>query len=240
MVSLTPVRRVLAVAATVAILVGGSATAAGATPGHYPVATWSMNEGAGARTMIDSSGNGLHGTIGDEVVTDVNVRGATGYRFTRLQPDTPPTHPRHLATVPDSSQLDPGSRDYAVTVRLRTTYQFGNIIQKGQATASGGNFKFQIPNGIVQCLFRGSNGTIIVQATRPINDGWWHVVRCERTGAGVSLTVDGRAEARRSGWTGPISNGWPLSIGGKTECDQRVVGCDYYAGDIDWVEIEAR
>jgi hypothetical protein len=23
-------------------------------------------------------------------------------------------------------------------------------------------------------------------------------------------------------------------------CDQRDIGCDYYAGDIDWVEIEAR
>ena len=45
--------------------------------------------------MIDSSGNGLHGVIGNEVVTDVGVRGATGYRFTRLQPDTPPAHPRH-------------------------------------------------------------------------------------------------------------------------------------------------
>ena len=33
---------------------------------------------------------------------------------------------------------------------------------------------------------------------------------------------------------------WPLSIGGKTDCDQRDVGCDYYAGDLDWVEIEAR
>ncbi|GAB3850606.1 LamG domain-containing protein [Dactylosporangium cerinum] len=243
MVSLTPGRRVLVVAATAAVLTGGStalATATGASTGYYPVATWSMNEDSGAHTMIDNSGNGQHGTIGSEVITDVGVRGATGYRFTRLQPDRPPTHPRHLVTVADSSALDPGSRDYAVTIRLRTTYQFGNIIQKGQATASGGNFKFQIPNGIVQCLFRGSNGTIIVQASRRINDGWWHVVRCERTGSGVALTIDGRTAARRGGWTGPISNGWPLSIGGKTDCDQRDVGCDYYAGDIDWVEIEAR
>jgi hypothetical protein len=234
------VSRVLAVAATTAVLVGGWAPAASASAGRHPVAIWSMNERSGAHTMIDSSGNGLHGSIGDEVVTDVGVRGATGYRFTRLQPDRPPAHPRHLVTVPDSSALDPGSRDYAVTMRLRTTYQFGNIIQKGQATASGGNFKFQIPDGIVQCLFRGTNGTIIVQASRRINDGWWHVVRCERTGSGVSLEIDGRTVARRAGWTGSIANGWPVSIGGKTDCDQRDVGCDYYAGDLDWVEIEAR
>ena len=237
MVSVT---RVLAVAAAAAVLVVGVPATAGASTGHYPVAIWSMNESPGARTMIDSSGNRLHGQIGNEVITDVGVRGATGYRFTRLEPDRPPTHPRHLVTVPDSSALDPGSRDYAVTLRLRTTNKFGNVIQKGQATTSGGNFKFQIPNGIVQCLFRGSRGTIIVQAPRPINDGWWHVVRCERTGSGVSLEIDGRTVARRSGWTGSISNSWPLSIGGKTECDQRDVGCDYYAGDLDWVEIEAR
>ena len=68
-------------------------------------------------------------------------------------------------TVPDSSALDPGTRDYAVTVRLRTTYQFGNILQKGQSAASGGNFKLQIPNGIVECLFRGSNGSHPVQSS---------------------------------------------------------------------------
>lgn len=239
MVASTPGRRVLTVAVAAAVLAGGSATAASAGTGYRPVAIWSMNEGPGARTMIDSSGNGLHGAIGNEVITDVGVNGATGYRFTRLQPDRPPTHPRHLVTVGDTSALDPGSRNYAVTIRLRTTYHFGNIIQKGQATASGGNFKLQIPSGIVQCLFRGANGTIIVQASRRINDGWWHVVRCERTGSGVSLAVDGRTVARRSGWTGPIANRWPLSIGGKTACDQRDVGCDYYAGDLDWVKIEA-
>ena len=232
--------RVLMVAATAAALVGGTGTAAGAAESGRTVASWSMNEGRGARTMYDDSGNGLHGSVGSEVITDVGGGGAIGYRFTRVEPDRPPARPRHLVVVPDSSALDPGSRDYAVTVRLRTTHQFGNIIQKGQAAASGGNFKLQIPDGIVQCLFRGSRGTIIVQARRRINDGWWHVVRCERTGTGVTLSVDGRTVARHSGWTGGISNGWPLSIGGKTDCDQRDVGCDYYAGDIDWVTVEAR
>jgi laminin G domain protein len=170
----------------------------------------------------------------------VAVGGATAYRFTRLNPDTPPTHPQHLVVVPDRADLDPGTRDYAVTVRIRTTYRFGNIIQKGQATVAGGNFKFQIPNGIVQCLFRGSNGTIMVSSDRALNDGWWHTVRCERTSVRVAMTVDGEIVARRNGWTGSISNSWPLSIGGKTDCDQTVVTCDYYAGDIDRVEIEAR
>ena len=142
-------------------------------------------------------------------------------------------------TVRDADVLDPGTRDFAVTVRLRTTGKFGNIIQKGQATVSGGNFKLQIPSGIVECLFRGSADQLIVASPRRLNDGRWHTVRCARTGAGSRSTVDGATVARTSGWTGRIANSWPVSIGGKTNCDQIDVGCDYYAGDLDWVELDA-
>jgi hypothetical protein len=229
-------RALLAVLATTAIVMP-------ATPAHAastPVATWSMNEAPPARVMADSSGNRLHGTIGREVRTGARVRGATAYRFQRLQPNTPPPHPEHLIRVPDHAKLDPGNRDYAVTIRIRTTHSFGNIIQKGQATVAGGYFKFQIPRGYVQCLFRGSVGTIEITANRAINDGRWHTVRCERTKAGVALIIDSKLSARRSGWTGTIANNWPLSIGGKIGCDQVKVTCDYYAGDIDSVRIDAR
>jgi hypothetical protein len=30
-----------------------------------------------------------------------------------------------------------------------------------------------------------------------------------------------------------------VTIGGKLDCDQIDVGCDYYAGDLDWIKIEA-
>ena len=233
------VRRTFVVVLTTVATLVATATTAGAAAGP-PIARYDMNEPAGARTMIDSSGHGLHGVIGGEVATGVSTAGSTGYRFGRLAPDTPPVHPRHLVIVTDSGLLDPGTRDYAVTVRLRTQYQFGNIIQKGQATVAGGNFKFQIPSGIVQCLFRGSPGTVIVQSSSRQNDGRWHTVRCERTTPGLILTVDGTVESRKSGRTGDINNSWPLSIGGKTNCDQVEVGCDYYAGDIDYVQIEAR
>lgn len=204
---------------------------------EYPVAIWAMDEPAGARTMHDSSGHGLNGRIGAEVGVDSRYGGALGYRFPRLAPDTPPTHPQHLVTVPSNGWLDPGDGDFAVTMRLRTTYQFGNIIQKGQATVPGGSWKLQIPNGYVQCWFRGSAGSVLVTAPRKINDGNWHIVRCARTDDGVSLAIDG-AVTEKYGATGRIANSWPLSIGGKTECDQRTVGCDYYAGDLDYVAIE--
>jgi len=230
-------RTLITLLTTGAVLLG-TTTAAGAALAHR-VAYWQMDERHGARTMQDSSGNRLDGVIGGEVDTDVYTSGATGYRFGKLEPDTPPTHPRHLVTVPASTELDPGDRDFAVTVRLRTTYQFGNIIQKGQATVRGGNFKLQIPNGILECIFRGSDGTMLVASPRRLNDGRWHTARCERTYSSLTLTVDGSPVARRSGWTGSIANSWPLSIGGKTDCDQVHVGCDYYAGDLDYVEIDA-
>ena len=231
-------RRSLTVALTVGtVLIATTATAD--ANWDRPVARWEMDERAGARTMMDSGGRGLHGRIGREVRTDTHVNGEIGYRFDRLEPDTPPPHPGHLVTVRDADVLDPGTRDYTVTVRLRTTHKFGNIIQKGQATVSGGNFKLQIPSGIVECLFRGSASSIMVASPRRLNDGRWHTVRCARTDDGLTLSVDGSTVARRSGWTGRIANSWPLSIGGKTDCDQIDVGCDYYAGDLDYVEISA-
>jgi hypothetical protein len=182
--------------------------AAGAAP-PTSVASWAMNEKPGARVMVDGSGHGLNGSIGGEVRTGTTVDGSTGYRFDRLEPDTPPPHPGHLVTVADNSALDPGNRDYQVTLRLRTTHHFGNIIQKGQATVAGGNFKLQIPNGKVQCLFRGSRGTLMVTAKRSINDGGWHTVACERAPDAVILRIDGAVESRANGWTGTIANTWP-------------------------------
>jgi hypothetical protein len=223
--------------ASALVVVAAPASGAGAS---MAVARWTMDEGRGARVMVDSSGHGLHGSIGNEVRTGTTVNGSTGYRFDRLQPDTPPPHPGHIVTVADNSALDPGNRDYLVTVRLRTTHHFGNVIQKGQATAAGGNFKLQIPSGRIECLFRGSRTTLMVAARRRINDGGWHTVQCERSADGLTLRIDGTVESRTPGWTGPIANSWPLSIGGKTRCDQVDVGCDYYAGDIDRVSIEVR
>jgi hypothetical protein len=229
-------RRVGAALLIAALLVVNSAGPAAASSEHL-VAAWEMNEAPGSHTMRDSSGHGLNGTIGAEVQTGISQSGATGYRFSRLDPDTPPPHPLHLATVPGTDALNPGTSAYAITMRLRTTYQFGNIVQKGQATVSGGNFKIQIPSGIVQCWFRGSSGSLMAIAPRKINDGNWHLVRCVRDDDGVQLFIDGSPVATRSGRTGRIQNSWPLSIGGKTACDQTRVGCDYFAGDIDYLHI---
>ncbi len=72
-------------------------------------------------------------------------------------PTDPPPKPERVIQI-NNSQLNPGTRDFAVSFRYRTTKKFGNIMQKGQATTKGGNFKFQLPKGNVTCLIRGASG----------------------------------------------------------------------------------
>jgi hypothetical protein len=182
-----------------------------------PVATWQMNEPPGATTMLDSSGNGINGTIGAHVQVGTALSGGgTGYRFPYLQPNTPPADPEHVVRVANDSRLNPGSGNFAVEFRMRTTHSFGNILQKGQAGAAGGYFKFQQPSGKVACLFRGSAGSSTASSgTVRVNDGAWHTVRCERTASSVVMRVDGVVTGRNFNPTGTIANTRPLSIAGK-------------------------
>jgi hypothetical protein len=208
------------------------------------LADWQMNEPPGATVMLDSSGHGINGSIGSGVQTGYVFNGATGYHWVKICPACPPAHPERLVMV-NSSQLNPGTRDYAVTIRFRTTHSAGNMIQKGQAGAPGGYFKWEIPNGILKCQFTSKiNGTVIANRSvkspsfMPLNDGVWHTVRCEKTDR-VTMTIDGTTvvQSSRATW-GPISNDVPLTISGKSNCDQITTTCDYFSGDIDWVRIE--
>ena len=205
-----------------------------------PVAVWQMNESAGSRTMSDSSGNGINGTIGAHVVVGTALSGGgTGYRFPYLKPNTPPADPDHVVRVPHDSRLNPGSGNFAVELRLRTTHSFGNVMQKGQAGSAGGYWKLQQPNGKISCLFRGAVGSSTASSgTVRVNDGAWHTVRCERTSSSVIMTVDGVVTGRNFNATGSIANTRPLSIAGKLNCDQVTITCDYFAGDIDYIKIQ--
>jgi hypothetical protein len=215
-----------------------------AVPAHGaindPVAVWQMNEPSGSRRMVDSSGNGISGTIGSHVLVGTRLSGGgTGYRFPYLQPNKPPADPQHLVVVQHNARLNPGAGAFAVEVRLRTTHSFGNVIQKGQSASPGGYWKFEQPNGKISCLFRGSSGTSTASSgTVRVNDGRWHTVRCERTSSSVVMKVDGVVTGRNSNATGSIANTKPLTIAGKLSCDQVNPTCDYFVGDIDYVKIQ--
>jgi hypothetical protein len=229
-------RRLLTVTAALAGVLALVMPANAATP----VANWQMNEAAGARTMVDSSGNGLNGTIGTHVQTGVALSGGgTGYRFPYVKPNTPPADPEHLVTVPSNTRLNPGTGNFAVEFRMRTTHSFGNVIQKGQAGSKGGYWKFQQPSGKISCLFRGSGGSSATSSgSVRVNDGNWHTVRCERTSSSVTMWVDGAVTGRNRNPTGTIANTRPVTIAGKGNCDQVTITCDYFSGDIDYVRIE--
>jgi hypothetical protein len=211
-------------------LSAGVASAVGAT-----IADWEMNEASGATRMRDSSGSNLAGTIGSAVVTGVVTNGATGYRWLGTNKDG--YHPERLVTV-SSSRLNPGTADFAVTIRLITGAGDQNIIQKGQATTFGGMFKVDMVRGYVICMYKGSQGRSAVRSSQRVWDGSWHRVRCERRGTSVRLTIDGGKTRTHVGATGNIANNKVLSIGGKAACNGGSIQCDYYVGRLDYAVVE--
>ena len=209
------------------------------------IALWRMDERWDASTMVDSGPRNINGSIGAAVQTGVNSSGAKGYRWPWTDPGAPPAKPQRLVRVSDA-RLNPGSRDYSVTVRFRTTTVSANMIQKGQALTPGGYFKLELSGGRAFCLFtsRDGQGNLrgqqAVRSSRALNNGAWHTLRCEKTGDRVTMTVDGSTVLRSPGGPiGPIANSVPLSIGGKSQCNQESVDCDYFSGHIDWVRIQA-
>lgn len=208
------------------------------------MALWQTNEPPGARTMTDSSGNvpAMNGEIGSAVRTGVLTGGETAYQWPFVRPEEWPPKPERLIQVWDD-RLNLGNQNFAISFRYKTTRPFGNIMQKGQAKTVGGQIKFQLPKGNVTCLIRGAAGRRAVRSSGVYRDGQWHTVRCERNATGIVLTITDPqgnvVETRRlNGPTGFFQNRFPWTIGGKFECDQITVTCDYYTGEIDWVRIE--
>jgi hypothetical protein len=141
--------------------------------------------------------------------------------------------------VPDDNRLDAQNEDYAIQFRYKTTRNFGNVVQKGQNGSSGGYFKFEQPNGYMTCLFKDSNRVQrAVKSPIKTNDGQWHTIRCELSDWGIRLYVDGNQVRSRRTSLGSINNSRPLSIGGKQNCNQSSITCDYFTGEIDYVRIE--
>ncbi len=74
-------------------------------------------------------------------------------------------------------------------------------------------------------------------AKTPLNDEQWHNLTCALTSTGVTMYVDGEFRNRKNGPTGTIDNGIPMTIGGKINCDQITITCDYFSGQIDFIKI---
>jgi PKD repeat protein len=209
------------------------------------VADWQLNEGAGATAMVDVGPNHLDGQIAADaaahgLTTGVTEGVDTFYDWANRCPACEPVEDSRVIQVPDNDLLDipDPTTTWSLEFRFRTTRPFGNIMQKGHSSSKGGQVKVQAPAGIVQCLFKGADGTRVgTGSPERLDDGEWHTVECVRTETQVKQFVDGVRVAVKNGSTGAINNNKPFTVGGKIPCDQITITCDYFVGDIDWVTI---
>jgi len=185
-----------------------------------------LNDPAGSTVAVDSSGMGHNGAVGSHI----RLNGSYGTWDRHDPASTTYYGANHLIMIPDAADgsLDPGTGNFVVEFRYRTTVKFGNVIQKGQNKDAGGQVKFQQPGGYMSCMFKSPTGQAAIKATKPTNDGQWHVFRCERTPTQVSIYIDGVFNARIRHTTGDINNKKPWTIGGKFDCDTSdpTVGAD--------------
>lgn len=213
------------------VVVGGAAAAG---PGY--TLDLELADTPGSITALDSSGLGHDGAIGSHV----RMEGSSAY-FDRHPPgEGIPYGFDHLISVPDAADgsLDPGAGNFSVEIRYRTKENFGNVLQKGQATTLGGQVKLQQPKGKMTCMFKTPTGTATAgSGATPLNDNLWHVVRCDRTPTSVTMYVDGVRTGKVNHTTGTLDNKKPWTLGGKSECDAVKVTCDYFSGDIDYVRL---
>ena len=215
------------------------------TTGGSGRVVYQMNEGPGVTTMFDTGGSNLHGAIHPDAAAHGLTSGAdyqlaTGYLWAFRDPTAPPAEPERVIQVPDNSTLDAGSDTFTVEIRYRTNNSFGNIMQKGQATSAGGQWKIQAPGGRPSCLFKdGAGNRSTVRSTIDLSDtGQWATLRCVRDANYVTMYVNGVRNGRNTaGNVGTIDNNSPLTIGGKRNCDQIDVTCDYFSGSIDYVTL---
>ena len=191
-------------------------------------ADWQMNETFGQ--MLDSSGQGNHGTPTDVVQTGSAYvfDGSTSY-----------------VAVPDNDSLDPAEKDITLRARVMVTDapmddDSYDIVRKGLAGRPGGQYKMEIKRaadptiGKLNCLFQGSGGTVNKVSRRDIVDGNWHTLECVKTSTSVVARVDGRRGSTKAGSAGSISNPTNVLVGAKTA----VPLDDTFDGSMDFVSID--
>ncbi len=202
-----------------------------------------MDEVPRATVMHDSTGS-HDGTIAPDAASVGLTTNGSYYSWADRCPTCLPVQNSRIVRVPDTADgaldIPDPTMTYTLEFRFRTTKPSGNYMQKGQSTSKGGQIKIQGPKGHVQCLFKGANGVRVGTGSAsiaPLNDGSWHTVKCIHTATQVLEYVDGLKVATKNGSTGLIDNGAPFTVGGKLNCDQVTITCDYFQGDIAYITV---
>jgi hypothetical protein len=213
------IRRLLALLAlpvTLCLAFVGPARAATVT-----VASWHMDESAGATTMTDSSGNNNNGAISSGVRVGQPGYSGKAYEFPGAG----------IVTVPSSSSLNPSSSPFSVSLRFRSSTRPSSsvgdydLVRKGLISTSGGDWKMEIlQSGKVYCHFRGSSGSVNATGTSNVVDGKWHRLGCRTSSSGVAVLVGGNVQSKSAKIPGTIANSASLTIGGKNATEDQTTG----------------
>ncbi|GID92641.1 LamG-like jellyroll fold domain-containing protein [Amorphoplanes digitatis] len=212
----------LAVTATPAL---AAIAAPVAEPAPITVARYTFDAGnATASRIADTSGRGSALTIRTADQGKITFTGTTDKyaAFPAACAATATVCPRAMLEGTDDADLDPGTRRFrwGASVRVARTQVTGstNIIQKG-VTDTASQWKLQIGgnHGKASCVVvgQGASQLYLVRSSVPVADSAWHDVMCQRSGAALSIYVDGTERGRTAIPAAlSIANDMPLRIGG--------------------------
>jgi hypothetical protein len=169
---------------------------------------------------VDSSSNGNDGIIQGDALEGLPGKDGTSYSFVQ---------PGSWIQVPSAPEINPGIRDFAVSVWVQLAEFPGpgetyDVVRKGVAYTAPGEFKLEVlSSGRVRCTAKDSAHRVAtVTSFAPIpEDGAWHRIGCARTGDAWSVVID---DAIRSQVVdlGAVANTVSLSIGGKYGLEDRI------------------
>jgi hypothetical protein len=216
------IRRLIIASALAATLVGFASPANAALTLR---ANWQMNA---LPTLVDSAGRDNDGTT-------TNIALANGYYVFNGTSS--------YATAPDKDNLDPGSASIRLTARVsitaipRSATKTFDVVRKGNTTTAGGYYKMEIARSasgaaIAVCRFKDSLGRS-GEAFGTVNlaGRGFVTINCTKTSTGVVLNAAGQTvnapKTLRS-----IANTERVFIGQKGD------GTDFFAGQMDFVQIE--
>src|SRR4051794_21684243 len=218
--------RLIALALIVVPAIPALAATPTAAPAAGTVARYTFDAGATASGRVpENSGRGLPLTVrGVDHGTVRFVAAKTGRYLAFPAPCAKGAAacPRALLEAANDADLNPGTRRFiwGATLAVSRSAVIGssNVVQKGVSTTDS-QWKMQIgaTHGLGQCVVvgHGSTQAYIARSSVPVADGRWHKVPRQRSGAALTITVDGVTRGRAAiPSTLSIGNTLPLRIGG--------------------------
>lgn len=191
-------------------------------------AQWNMDS---VPTMVDSAGGDNNGTT-----TNVAMSADGFYTFDGAT---------SIASVPNKANLNPGSYNVKVEVRLNVATppasgESYDIIRKGTSKTLTGYYKIELKGTSTgmnaACIFK-DKAKVVGQAIYPIPSQTWTTITCTKTTATattpgtVTLAVNGTTKRTTTKTVGAISNTSGVFIGGKGD------GTDVFSGLMDYASI---